>query len=317
VNAEIVAAIPSAFLKAEVEALPASQRLVDNGRFRVCCARAPQIPWTLQELGRLRELTFRAAGEGTGKSSDVDLFDAYYLHLFVWDARADAIVGAYRLGLADEIVAHYGVRGLYTQSLFSYDAGFLRSLNPAIELGRSFVRVEHQRSFAPLLLLWRGIGAFIAQSPNYAVLFGAVSISNSYAPASRNLMVRYLTTTRFDADLARHVQPRRPVRDRIRRSCTAQEISSLANLDELSRLVAGIERDNKGLPVLLRQYLKLGGRLLGFSADERFAKALDGLIMVDLRKADPQVLARYMGETGAAAFFAWHAAAADRSPRAT
>ncbi len=113
----------------------------------------------LQEIGRLRELTFRAVGEGSGKSADIDLFDAYYLHMFVWDAQANAIVGAYRLGLVEEILARYGKRGLYTHSLFRYGPRMLDMLKPAIELGRSFVRAEYQRSFAPMLLLWRGIGA--------------------------------------------------------------------------------------------------------------------------------------------------------------
>src|ERR1700704_2051636 len=154
----IAPAIPRALLKAEIECLPAEQRLVASGNFSVQYARAAQIPWCLQEIGRLRELTFRAVGEGTNKASDIDLFDSYYLHLFVWDAQAEMIVGAYRMGLADEILSRYGKRGLYTQSLFKYGSRLLQTLNPAVELGRSFVRAEYQRNFSPLLLLWRGIG---------------------------------------------------------------------------------------------------------------------------------------------------------------
>src|SRR5882672_2633379 len=184
-QAPVASAIPDTLLRAEVEALPAEQRLVESGQYLIQYARAAQIPWCLQEIGRLRELTFRAAGEGTGKASDIDLFDAYYLHLFVWDAQAEAIVGAYRMGLADQILARYGRRGLYTQSLFKYGSRILRMMNPAIELGRSFIRAEYQRSFAPLMLLWRGIGRYIVRVPDYAVLFGAVSISNDYDPSSR------------------------------------------------------------------------------------------------------------------------------------
>ncbi len=211
---EVAAAIPKPLLKAEVEALPADQCLAASGHFAVHSARAGQIPWCLQEIGRLRELTFRTAGEGTGRASDIDLFDTYYLHLFVWDAKAESIVGAYRMGLADEILARYGKRGLYTQSLFKCGARVLRTLNPAIELGRSFVRAEYQRNFAPLLLLWRGIGRFVARSPRYAVLFGPVSISNSYEPRSRQLIVDYLKTNSVEAGLARHVKPRHPFRAR-------------------------------------------------------------------------------------------------------
>jgi putative hemolysin len=301
----VVQAIPPTLLKAEVEALPTEQRLVESGEYVVQYARAPQIPWCLQEIGRLRELTFRAAGEGTGKPSDIDLFDAYYLHLFLWDKKADAIVGAYRMGLADEILARYGKRGLYTQSLFRYGPRLLQTLNPAIELGRSFVRAEYQRSFSPLLLLWRGIGQFILRWPHYAILFGPVSISNSYAPISRQLMVDYLRANNGEAKLARHVRPRRPFR--VQRSKIGEvAIADLRDIEHLSRVIARIEHDNKGVPILLKQYLKLGGRLLGFNADDQFSDALDGLVVVDLRASEPRVLARYMGEEGAAAFFACH-----------
>jgi putative hemolysin len=307
----VAQAVPEALLKAEVEALPAGQRLVESGRYLIQYARAEQIPWCLQEIGRLRESTFRAAGEGTGKSSDIDLFDAYYLHLFLWDREANAIVGAYRMGLADEILARYGKRGLYTQSLFNYSSRLLETLNPAIELGRSFVRVEYQRSFSSLLLLWRGILQFVLRSPRYAVLFGPVSISNDYEPISRELMVDYLRTNNGEATLAKHVKPRHPFRVDRSKISREVEIADLKDIEQLSRVIARIEHDNKGVPILLKQYLKLGGRLLGFNADDQFSDALDGLIVVDLRASEPRVLARYMGQEGAAAFFVHHGAEPD------
>jgi putative hemolysin len=298
---------PSAILKAEIDALSPDQRLVDRGRFQVYCARAGQIPWALQEIGRLRELTFRAVGEGTGRSSDLDLFDTFYLHLFVWDAPAAAIAGAYRLGLVDEILPRHGKGGLYTHSLFKYRTRLLHTLSPAIELGRSFVRAEYQRSFAPLLLLWSGIGRFVERSPRYAVLFGAVSISGRYAPASRRLIVEYLSAHRADSRLAREVRPRRPFRAGARTAAPNAAMSAPGSINELSRRIAQIEDDGKGVPVLLRQYLQLGGRLLGFNLDRDFYDTLDGLIMVDLREVEEAVLTRYMGKRGAAAFRAYHA----------
>jgi putative hemolysin len=265
----------------------------------------------------LRELTFRAVGEGTGRCSDIDLFDAFYLHLFVWDAHAALIAGAYRLGLVDHILACHGKRGLYTHSLFKYRTGMLDSLSPAIELGRSFVRAEYQRSFAPLLLLWAGIGHFVERSPKYAVLFGPVSISARYAPASRRLLVEYLSAHSTHPRLAREVTPRRPFHARPRTAAPCGTMSaSPESLDELSRRIAQIETDGKGVPVLLRQYLHLGGRLLGFTLDRDFADTLDGLIMVDLREVEEAVLARYMGKRGAAAFRAYHALATACQQRA-
>jgi putative hemolysin len=303
----LINAVPGPALTSEIDALPSDQRLVDRGRFQVYCARADQIPLALQEIGRLRELTFRAAGEGTGRCADLDSFDAFYLHLFLWDTHAASIVGAYRLGLVDEILARHGKDGLYTHSLFEYRTRLLEALNPAIELGRSFVRAEYQRSFAPLLLLWSGIGRFVERSPQYAVLFGAVSISSRYTPASRRLIVEYLSAHDADTRLAREVSPRRPFRDGARTLVPGAALPAPGSIDELSQLIATIEHDGKGLPVLLRQYLQLGGKLLGFNLDPYFADALDALIMVDVRQVDAVVLERYMGRRGAAAFRAHHA----------
>jgi putative hemolysin len=194
--------------------------------------------------------------------------------------------------------------------LFSYGPRVLQALNPAIELGRSFVRTEYQRSFSALMLLWRGIGRFVMRSPRYAVLFGPVSISSTYAPLSRRLIVDFLRTHSVEAGLSRYVKPRRrfrpgrlPLRDE-------PGFASLNDIEDLSRAIARIEQDRKGVPILLRHYLKLGGRLLGFSTDDRFGNTLDGLIMVDLRSSDPRTLARHMGEEGAAEFLAFHGAEA-------
>jgi putative hemolysin len=302
-GAPLIAEVPREVLSAEIATLRNGEQLLCNSSLYVYCARAAQIPRVLNEIGRLRELTFREAGEGTGKSCDLDAFDAYYRQLFLWDALTQRVVGAYRLGLADEIVASHGKNGLYTNSLFSYPTRLLRRLQPAIELGRSFVRAEYQRDFAPLLLLWRGIARFVQGAPQYAVLFGAVSISASYAPASRRLMMDYLATHCIERSLASQVKPRRPYANA---EPTSAGDRTPRSLDELARLVSSIEQDGKGVPVLLRQYLRLGGRLLAFGLDRQFMNVLDGLIMVDLRQIEPAVLARYMGKSGSAAFLAYH-----------
>jgi putative hemolysin len=306
----IAPVIARALLAAEVEALPREQCLVHTGAYRVFCARAAQVPWCLQEIGRLREISFRSAGEGTGRAADIDVFDACYLHLFVWNSESEEIVGAYRIGLTDEIVARYGRRGLYTYSLFKYGSRFLQCLDPALELGRSFVRPEYQRRHGALMLLWRGIGEYIARNPRYAVLFGPVSVSNSYAPRSRELIVEFLKANSIEPTLARYVKPRNPFRPRwsLLGFDGSHQMDGLRDIEDLSRLVETIEADGKGVPVLLIQYLKLGGRLLGFNIDPEFSDALDGLIMVDLRAADPRMLARYMGHDGAAAYLSYQVA---------
>ena len=303
----VAPAVPARRLSADIKNLMPDDCLIDNGRFRVYCVPAERIPSCLQEIGRLREITFRAAGEGTRNATDIDLFDSYYLHLFVWDPQEAAIVGAYRLGLTDEILARYGEHGLYTSTLFNYGPQVLERLNPGIECGRSFIREEYQKSYAPLLLLWQGIFRYAARTPRYAVLFGAVSISNGYTPLSRALLVEFLETHTSEPTIAAYVKPRRPFRAQRPRRSDELDLQCVSDIDEVSRVVSHFEPDNKGVPVLLRQYLKLGGRMLGFNTDERFSDVVDGLIWVDMRLTETRLLEKYMGKQGAAAFLAYHA----------
>ncbi len=290
----------------EVAALPQEQQLAESGSLKVYFARAAQIPYLIQELGRLRELTFRQVGEGTGKASDIDLYDSYYLHLFIWNEESREVVGAYRLGLADEIAARYGKKGFYSHSLFRYSKRLLKAINPAIELGRSFIRPEYQRSFAPLMLLWKGIGQFVATHPRYAVLFGPVSISNDYCSVSQQLLIDFLRANNYDNELSRHIRPRKPYRGKLRPVWRKVELAGMGTIDDVSELVAIQESGEKGVPILIKQYLKLGGRLLGFNVDRDFNDCIDGLIMVDLRQTDERVLQKYMGRDGASVFMALH-----------
>ena len=291
----------------EFAALPGGQMLLTAGEMRVCHARAPQIPAILREIGRLREITFRAVGEGTGKAIDLDRFDDDYVHLFIWNTERREVVGAYRLGLADEIMAARGVKGLYTHTCFRFDERLMRQLQPAIELGRSFVRPEYQKAFHPLLLLWRGICAFIVRYPRYHHLFGPVSITNEYCDASRNLLLRSLRLTNFEHDLARLVKPRRRPRRPRRAEWNLPDFHPyIDNLDLVTKLIQEIESGQKGIPVLLRQYLKMGGRLLAFNVDPHFNFSLDGLISVNLLKCDPKILGRYMGTAELYAYLHTH-----------
>jgi putative hemolysin len=270
----------AAAMAREVAQLPVLSKTSD---LEVYIARAPMIPNTLREIGRLREVSFRAAGEGTGKSADLDRFDPHYLHLFAWTASKQEIVGAYRLAGTEA-----GLDGLYTATLFKYGQAFLGKMGPALELGRSFVRAEYQKGFAPLLALWKGIGNYLADNPRYTVLFGPVSISNQYQSISRELMVTFLERHASLKEWMGLVAQRNPFRKR-----TAMKRLPI-DVEDLSDVVADLEPSRAGLPVLLRQYLRLGGKLLGFNVDPEFADALDGLILVDLKKTEPKLLDRYL-----------------------
>ena len=293
-------------LESEVDRLPAGQLLLRMGEYRVFHAAAHQIPNLLTEIGRLREITFRETDEGTGKETDLDRFDAHYTHLFVWNQEKRHVVGAYRLGLVDTVLKRYGKNGLYTSTLFDFKSRFLERVECGIELGRSFVRKEYQRFYAPLLLLWRGIAHFVARNPQYTVLFGPVSISRAYSDLSRQLMMAYLRINHYEPDLARFIKGRTRMRRRgLRMGVECKDVVP-ADMENLSTLISEIEADRKGVPVLLKHYVKLGGKLMGFNIDPAFGNTLDGLIMVDLLKCDKRILERYMGPEGAAHFFCYH-----------
>lgn len=273
----------------EVAALAPSDCLGSSGPLQVFAVEAGRIPLTLREIGRLREQTFREVGEGTGGVADLDAFDASYLHLFLWHRTRQQVVGAYRL----REVGPGGGR-LYTETLFTWGERPHSVLGDALELGRSFVRAEYQRDPAALLLLWKGIGAYVAKRPHLRRLFGPVSVSADYGSVSRDLMARWLRRSvpghgRVDA---RHAVEHHGV------VTTLLDGGAMTSLADLDRLVRELE-EGRGLPVLLRQYLRLNGRVLAISRDPHFGDAMDALLVVDLLDMPPAHLERYCGRQGA------------------
>jgi putative hemolysin len=300
--AKIAGAVDPLALREEAANLTSEHVLLEGGEYRVCVAKAAEIPNTLREIGRLREIAFRKAGEGSGRSLDLDRFDKHYLHLWVSHRETAVVSGAYRLTCTDTVES---ASDLYTSTLFRFRPALLERLNPAVELGRSFVRPEHQKSYQALLLLWKGIGRWVARHPRYRVLFGPVSISREYSQASKALMVSYLEARQ--GDFAGQAAPRRQFRAGRLCGCDASLLAPLLrNLEELSEVVAELEADGKGVPVLLRQYLQLGGTVLAFNVDRAFSDVVDGLVVVDLAGLAPAVLEKYLGRDGAAGFRALH-----------
>lgn len=291
-------------LSTEISNLPSSCLLAETGAFQVFCAPASQIPQVLNEIGRLRAMTYRAVGEGTNRMIDLDRFDIHYLHLFLWDRDRRLVVGAYRIGRTDEILAAGGVDGLYTRTLFRYDRRLVDSLSPALELGRSFVRAEYQRSYAALLLLWKGIGRFVVQHPEYRVLFGPVSISARYSDSSHAMLKAFLEQNHCNSAVGELVQAIHPFLPKC--ESTARATAVPTTIEEADRLIATLESDGKGMPVLLRQYLKLNARLIGFNVDPEFGEAVDALMMVDLPGVDRAILGRYLGPRDVEGFLARH-----------
>ncbi|MCE5271179.1 lysophospholipid acyltransferase family protein [bacterium] len=298
----VATARPAEAIAAELAALPSDSFLAEDSEFAVYAVQREQAPALIEELGRLREITFRQIGEGTGKSSDLDRFDNHYIHLVLWHKAAAEVAGAYRLGLADRLIARQGRAGLYSGTLFRFGPEFLSRLDNAIELGRSFIRREYQRHPSSLALLWRGIGELVCREPWRCVLFGPVSISRDYHAVSRRLIVQFLSRNRLDPDLSRLVRPRKPFRI----AAGALEGGSLRDIEDVSMLVSELEADGKGVPVLIKHYLRLNASLLSFNVDRKFSDVVDGLIRVDLRTTDPRILSRFMGRHGFARFAEHH-----------
>lgn len=282
----VSAPMPAEWVAEEIDALPRERLLAGQGPWQVWQVEERDAPLAVREIGRLRELTFRAAGEGTGTAIDLDRFDSTYTHLVLWHSSEGRVAGAYRLCKSD-----LPGRRLYTRTLFRFKRGFWQQLGPALELGRSFVALQDQRSFQALYLLWRAIGEYMVRNPRYLTLFGPVSVSSHYQPASRALIAQWLRREAFDRRLAALVKPRRPYfapKDSFR-------LPPVREIDELEAYLRDIEPDGKGVPVLVRQYLRMGGRIAALHVDHAFSETLDALVTVDLRRSDRKALTRYFG----------------------
>ncbi len=282
-NVELIpAAMPVDCLEREIGRLEPESRLLAHGPMTAHVAHAEDIPHLLSEIGRLRELTGRDAGEGSGRGRNLDHFDAHYEHLFIWHSVSRQIVAACRLARSDDIRRRFGRRGLYTSTLFNYSDLFFRLLGPALEVGRCFVRREFQRDPAPLMLLWKGIAEFSARQ-GYLRLIGPANISGDYLDISKHLIVDFLRSQRFDPLLGWLVRARHPFARSASLRSLASELAMLGAVDPLAALIEDLEPDGKSVPVLLRQYLKFGGRVLGFNVDENLNRAIDCLVLVDLK----------------------------------
>lgn len=275
--------------------LPQDKVLVKSGNFSVFEACASDVPGLLYELGRIREITFREVGEGTGKSLDTDRFDEYYRHLLLWDKENQRIAGSYRLGRADEILERKGIKGLYSSTLFNFQPEFFEKVQPAMELGRSFIRKEYQRSYSPLLLLWKGMANLISKEARYRYLFGPVSISAEFHPVSRDLLIEFMRKHHRAKELASFVKPKFPPKLASIKRLDSQVPEAAYTIPQDASICISEIEPGKTMPILLKQYLKLNGKIVDFNVDPDFANCVDGLIIVDLLNTDMKILHKFMG----------------------
>jgi len=274
----------------EIQSLPPERLLAEEGKFRTFYVNGKESPHILREIGRLRERAFRAIQEGSGKALDLDRFDPHYTHLIVWDRRAGAVAGGYRARSLSSLTPPGTMKTLYTASLFRFKREFFERCGTSMELGRAFVTPEYQRDYAPLLMLWKGIGRFAAETRT-RTLFGPSSIGLGYTPESIFMLRQHLEECCGIPELAALVRGRRAPRP-----FSGPNAPDAHGLEYrvLDRAVRGLEGD-KGLPILFKHYLQLGGRIAAFHEDRKFG-TLDALMVVDLTSAPEKLLLRYMGE---------------------
>ncbi|GAA6168733.1 lysophospholipid acyltransferase family protein [Sessilibacter corallicola] len=276
-------------------------KLIDSGTFSVYCAPYQRLGKMMDVIARSREVTFRAAGEGTGRAMDVDHYDPHYQHLFLWDNEAQALVGGYRIGCVDEIVSKHGLKGLYSRSHYHYDERYLQRIGNALEMGRSFVTPEYQRHPRALDLLWKGIGAYVAKNPHYHTLFGCVSISKEHSILARAFLSdSMMTSFRAEQEFLMDIRPVVPLKVK-GKLWTPESLASISNIAAINKLLGRCD-PGKSVPILLRHYLALNGRFVCFSVNTGFNDSLDGLILVDLRKSPEKYIKRYLGKDGAEKF---------------
>lgn len=276
--------VDTELISADIAALLPEHHIATRGNFDVYVAPFIALPNTMFEIARLREMTFRMAGEGTGLPRDLDEYDLYYLQLIIWDREAKRIAGGYRLGQGDRIFKRFGVNGFYTTSLFKLQTGFYPVLQQAVELGRSYIVPDYQKHRLPLFLLWKGILNFLLANPQYRYLYGPVSISKEFSDVSKGVIVEFVRRFCFDTELAKLVRPRKPFRVKTKSVNTALLAEMLhGEFDALESFIEAIEPEHFKVPVLFRQYLKQNARFIAFNVDPNFSDCLDGLMILDLR----------------------------------
>lgn len=292
-NEPIALAINPEILASEINTI-FDKLLFSQANFEVYLAKEKDIPHVIKEIGRLREITFRAVGEGTLKSRDNDLYDSYYEHLFIWDKEAQKLAGAYRLCNGKKNINERGKKGLYIHSLFKIKDDFIPILNQSIEMGRSFIVKDYQRKRLPLFLLWKGIMFTINQSKNVRYLIGPVSISNQYTLLSRQMIVEFIRRDYYDHGFAKYIKARKKFKFKgIKEDCEVLVSHSKADFKKIDQIISDCEPNHLQLPILVKKYLMKNAKIIGFNLDPKFNNALDGLIILDLNDIPERIKSTY------------------------
>ena len=257
--------------------------LFSNNNYDVFFTTFDEIPSMMREIGRQRELTFRAVGEGTNLPFDLDEYDKHYHHLILWDNADQKIVGAYRMALGAEVMKKHGIKGFYTSSLFDFDQELHPFFNKVIEMGRAYISMEYQQKPLPLFLLWRGIVHVCLRNPNHKFLMGGVSISSRFSDFSKSLMIEFMRSNYFDPAVAQHVHPKNDYKVHLSERDKNLFFEDLDNdLNKFDKLIDDFEPEMR-MPVLIKKYIKQNAKVVAFNVDPNFNDAIDGLMYIRIR----------------------------------
>ncbi|AUC22012.1 glycerol acyltransferase [Polaribacter sejongensis] len=272
-------------------------RLLESKNYEVFFASAKEIPNLLHEIGRLREVTFRAVGEGTNKEIDLDKFDKYYHHLLLWDREANCLAGAYRMGLGKDIYKKYGINGFYIQTLFRIEPELYQMMDNTIEMGRAFIIGEYQQKPMPLFLLWKGIVHVTLRYPEYKYLMGGVSISNQFSDFSKSLMIEFMKSHYYDPYIAQYIHPKKEYKVKLKDGDKDFVFDATkADMQKFDKIIDEIEPGALRIPVLIKKYVKQNARLVAFNVDPKFNNAVDGLMYIKVSEIPDSTVKPVMEE---------------------
>ncbi len=299
---KIIEAISLEKIENEIDGLDNNNScLLSSKNYKVYLADSLHINNILFEIGRLREKTFREVEEGTNNEYDLDKYDNFYKHMFLWDDSAKKIVGAYRMGLGKMIFKKYGIEGFYLNELFKIEPELHTMMKRTIEMGRAFIINEYQQKPMPLFLLWKGIVHVTLRYPEHKYLMGGVSISNKFSNFSKSLMIEFMKSNYYDPYIAQFVRPKKEYK--VKLNDVDKDFvfdTTKADVNKFDKIIDELEPGNLRLPVLLKKYIKQNAKLVAFNVDPKFNNAVDGLMY--LRIADlpdstvKPVLEEYLAE---------------------
>lgn len=281
---KIASAVRVEVLQGEIEKLREKEcRLLQSKNYEVYLAQEKDMPFIIKEIGRQREITFREVGEGTNNPIDLDKFDSYYHHLFLWDNEENSIVGAYRMGLGTQIFKDHGIDGFYLQDLFRFEPELYNMMSKSIEMGRAYIVKDYQQKPMPLFLLWKGIVHTTLRFPEHKYLIGGVSISNQFSHFSKSLMIEFMKSNYWDPYVAQYIRPKKEFKVQLKDADKEFVFDETqADLNKFDRLISEVEPGSLRLPVLIKKYIKQNAKVVAFNVDPLFNNSVDGLMYIKI-----------------------------------